>query len=106
MRALDVPAGVYEIGGADVLTYRDLVAAYGDETGRGGIAVSVPLPAALADAGIPSAVAALAPGAGTVTATAQLVESLRFDSTVHESRDDVFGVAPRGVREAIREAVG
>lgn len=104
VRAQSVPAGVYEIGGADVLTYRELLSAYADETDRARVQVRVPLPAPLAEASdLPAAIADRLPG--DTLATLQLVESLRFDSTVKSPAADVFGIEPRGVREAIRTAV-
>ena len=93
--ARDVPPGVYEIGGADVLSYRDLLAAYADESGRGTVTLTVP---ALGTG--PRAFTDLLPE--KARASVHLVESLRFDSTVQSDAADVFGLTPVGVREAIR----
>lgn len=104
--AREVPAGIYEIGGSDVLTYRDLIAAYGDEVGEGRLQISVPLPGPLADsADLPTFLADRIPE--RARATLKLVESLRFDSTVQDpAAVQAFSVSTRGVREAIRAAVG
>jgi uncharacterized protein YbjT (DUF2867 family) len=103
--AAEVPAGIYEIGGADVLTYRDLISAYGDEVGKGTLQVSVPLPSPIADsADLPTILADLIPE--RARAATKLVESLRFDSTVQDpAAAETFAVEPRGVREAIRSAL-
>jgi hypothetical protein len=98
VQAADVPAGVYEIGGADVLTYRDLLSTYADEVGTGRIhlrvpALPAPLPSALTDRLPQRARAAL-----------KLVESLGADSTVRTPAR-AFEVAPLSVREAIRLAL-
>jgi len=93
--ARDVPPGIYEIGGADVLTYRDLIAAYADEAGRGTVTLTVP-----AVGTAPRALTDLLPE--KARASVHLLESLRFDSTVESGAASVFGVTPVGVREAIR----
>ncbi|HET7448963.1 MAG TPA: NAD-dependent epimerase/dehydratase family protein [Gaiellaceae bacterium] len=93
--AREAAPGVYEIGGADVLTYRELLAAYADETGRGAITLTLPSPGAP-----PRAFTDLLPE--KVRASLHLVESLRFDSTVRSDASKAFGVRPVGVREAIR----
>lgn len=100
-----VPAGVYEIGGSEVLSYRALISAYGDEVGKGRLQISVPLPAPIAgSADLPAILADRIPE--QARATMKLVESLRFDSTVQDpAAAEAFTVAPRGVREAIRAAV-
>lgn len=101
-----VPAGIYEIGGADVLTYRELIAAYGDEVGKGRLQIRVPLLDPIADsADLPRILADRIPE--KARATMKLVESLRFESTVRDpAAASAFGLEPRGVREAIRAAVG
>ena len=93
-----VAPGVYEIGGADVLTYRELLAAYADEAGRGTITLTVP-----AVGGAPRALTDLLPE--KLRASVHLVESLRFDSTVQSDAAAAFGIGPIGVREAIRRAM-
>jgi uncharacterized protein YbjT (DUF2867 family) len=97
VEALTVPPGVYEIGGADVITYRELIAAYGDAVGTGTVQVGVPVLGR-----VPQIVSDLLPQ--KARASLHLVESLRFDSTVREP-PDAFGVSPVGVREAIRRAL-
>lgn len=97
VRARDVEPGIYEIGGADVLTYRELLAAYADESGRGTITVTVP-----AVGSAPRALTDLLPE--KARASVHLLESLRFDSTVRSTAAEAFGIDPMGVREAIRRS--
>jgi uncharacterized protein YbjT (DUF2867 family) len=100
----DAPGGVYEIGGADTLSYRDLVSAYGEESGQVKPQLRVPLPdPLLTSEDLPSLLTRLIPDEGR--AAAKLLESLRFDSTVSTDAAEVFGVEPRGVREALRTAL-
>jgi uncharacterized protein YbjT (DUF2867 family) len=100
----EVEAGVFEIGGADTLSYRDLVSAYTDESGQGGIQIRVPAPDPILDSGdLPSVLTSLIPEQGR--AAVKLLESLRFDSTVANDRAEIFGVRPRGVRDALRSAL-
>ena len=100
----DVPGGVYEIGGADTLSYRDLVSAYGEEAGQSRLQIRVPLPDPLVSSGdLPSVLTSLIPEQGR--AAAKLLESLRFESTVADAAAEVFGVEPMGVREALRSAL-
>ncbi len=93
-----MPPGVYEIGGADVLTYRDLLSAYADELGAGRVHLRLPglrVP-------VPEPVARLLPE--RARAALKLIESLGADSIVREPPGGVFTVEPRGVRDAIRAA--
>jgi uncharacterized protein YbjT (DUF2867 family) len=100
----EVEGGVFEIGGADTLSYRDLVSAYGDEAGQARVQVRVPLPDPVVTSGdLPSLLTSLIPEEGR--AAAKLLESLRFDSTVSNDAAKVFGVSPQGVREALRAAL-
>ena len=106
VRAADaqVEGGVFEIGGADTLSYRDLVAAYGEEAGEVRLQVRVPLPDPIITSGdLPSVLTNLIPEQGR--AAAKLIESLRFESTVEDPSAEVFGVEPIGVREALRTAL-
>ena len=100
----DTEGGVFEIGGAETLSYRDLVSAYGDEAGKSRIQVRVPLPDPLVTSGdLPSLLTSLIPEQGR--AAVKLLESLRFDSTVQIDNARVFGVEPGGVRQALRSAL-
>ena len=106
--ALDVPVGghrVYEIGGGDRVSYREVLAEYARQTGKSLAAVSVPVPSVpVSIADIPEAVAALAPE--RLRSGAALVESLRFQTAADDddARRD-FGVEPRGLAEAIAIAL-
>ena len=98
---VDVPgSAVFEIGGADRITYRRLLEEYARAAGveRPTLAVpAVPVPFA-------SWLTSAAPE--QVRVWAKLAESLRFDSTVHdEAALQAFDVRPRGVREAIAAVV-
>jgi uncharacterized protein YbjT (DUF2867 family) len=98
---VDVPgSAVFEIGGADRITYRRLLDEYGDAVGSRRPTLGLPaLP-------IPFTgwLTGLAPEQARVWG--KLVESLRFDSTVQdEAALHAFDVRPRGVREAIDAAV-
>ena len=107
VRAADaqVEGGVFEIGGADALSYRDLVSAYGEEAGQVRLQVRVPLPDPIVTSGdLPAILTNLIPEQGR--AAAKLLESMRFDSTVEDTSAEVFGVEPVGVREALRTALG
>lgn len=100
----DVEGGVFEIGGADTMSYRDLVAAYAEEAGAARVQLRVPLPAPPVDsADLPETLMQLIPEQGR--AVGKLLESLRYDSTVRTDDATVFGVEPSGVRAAIRSAL-
>ncbi len=91
---------VFEIGGADQITYRDLIELYGDIAGSARPVLTVPvLPLPL-----PSLLTRFAPEQTRVWL--QLAEGLRFDSTVRDGRaEQAFSVHPRGAREAVEQAV-
>lgn len=96
---LDGPA-VFEVGGADRITYRELLDLYGEVTGSARPTLTLPaLPLPL-----PSLLTSLAPEQARVWL--KLAEGLRFDSTVLDERAaQTFGVKPRGAREAVEAAV-
>jgi uncharacterized protein YbjT (DUF2867 family) len=97
---LDPPEpAVFEIGGADRITYADLIGVYGDVAGAARPTLSVPVPALP----LPSLLARLAPERARVWL--KLAEGLRFDSTVRDHSAARFDVRPRGVRAAVEEAV-
>ena len=95
---------VYEIGGADALTYRELIQQYASLRGlRMPILElpSLPLPLGRIVDALPEQ---LAPERARVAA--KLLEGLRFDSTVADdgaARD--FAVRPRSVRDALEAAI-
>jgi uncharacterized protein YbjT (DUF2867 family) len=99
---VDVPgSAVFEIGGADRITYRRLLEEYGKAVGSRRPLVALPaLPVPLT-----GWLTSLAPEQARVWG--KLVDSLRFDSSVHdEAALHAFNVRPRGVRDAIAAAVG
>ena len=91
---------VFEIGGADVITYGELLELYGDAAGTARPLLKVPaLPLPL-----PSVLSQLAPERARVWL--RLVEGMQFDSTVRDhSAAGSFDIRPRGVREAIAEEI-
>jgi uncharacterized protein YbjT (DUF2867 family) len=98
---VDVPgSAVFEIGGADRITYRRLLEEYGRAVGSPRPLVAVPaVPVPLT-----GWLTSLAPEQARVWG--KLVDGLRFDSSVRdEAALHTFDVRPRGVREAIAAAV-
>lgn len=106
--ALDVPlegGAVYEIGGADPGTYRDLVDEIARRKGRPGVLASLPVPRVpLSPSALPERLAELVPERAWLAAN--LLESLRYGTAVE---DDAalhdFDVRPMGLREAVAEAL-
>lgn len=106
--ALDVSlegSVVYEIGGADRGTYRDLVDEIARRRGRPGVLVSVPVPPVPVGAStLPERLGELVPERARLAAN--LLESLRYGTAVEDDaalRD--FDVRPVGLREAVAEAL-
>jgi uncharacterized protein YbjT (DUF2867 family) len=106
--ALDVPlegSVVYEIGGADRGTYRDLVDEIARGRDRSGVLASLPVPPLpLPASALPERLAELVPERARVAAN--LLESLRHGTAVEDDsalRD--FDVRPVGLREAVAEAL-
>jgi uncharacterized protein YbjT (DUF2867 family) len=98
---VDVPASaVFEIGGADRITYRQLLDEYGRAVGSERPTVALPaLP-------IPFAGWLTSAAPERVRVAAKLVDSLRFDSSVQdEAALHAFELRPRGVRAAIAEVL-
>ena len=107
--ALDVPLegeAVYEIGGAEPGTYRDLVDEVARHRGRSGVLATLPvLPAPLPASALPERLAELVPERARLAAN--LLESLRLGTAVEDDsalRD--FDVRPLGLREAVAVALG
>ncbi len=101
--ALDVEPGMYEIGGADVTTYRDMIAAYADVRGlRQRLIIDVPL---------------LTPRLSSywldlVTPVDRHVSHALIESLVTEvivgdraRTDSVFGIEPMGLVDALAAAL-
>ena len=90
----------FEVGGADRITYAELLELYGDAVGTARPTLklpAVPVP-------LPSFLAQVAPEESRVWL--RLVEGMQFDSTVRDhSAAAAFDVAPMGVREAIARAI-
>jgi uncharacterized protein YbjT (DUF2867 family) len=102
--ALDVPLdgeAVYEIGGADLVRYRDLVNEVAERLGRPTLELTVPTPDVPA---LPGALADLLPDA--LKLPFHLLESLQYDTDVRDAaatRD--FDVRPVGLQEAVAAAL-
>jgi uncharacterized protein YbjT (DUF2867 family) len=96
---------VYEIGGADRVTYRELVEEVARQCGPSTRVLTVPVPASPVDASaLPSFLANLVPERARLAAN--LVESLRHDTAVRDDsalRD--FPVRPVGLRDAVGAAL-
>jgi uncharacterized protein YbjT (DUF2867 family) len=103
LEALDHPtaSGIYEIGGTEVLTYREMMLRYARLRGLRRIILSLPVPAPQLSSlwvdmvtPIPSSIAR------------PLVESLRFEVIVRDDRAlRTFSVQPTGYDEAVRLAL-
>jgi uncharacterized protein YbjT (DUF2867 family) len=107
--ALDVPLegeAVYEIGGAEPGTYRDLVDEVARRRGRSGVLATLPvLPAPLPASALPERLAELVPERARLAAN--LLESLRHGTAVEDDsalRD--FDVRPLALRDAVAVALG
>lgn len=90
----------FEVGGADRITYAELLELYGDAVGKARPTLKLPaLPVPL-----PALIAQVAPERARVWL--RLVEGMQFDSTVRDHSGAAwFDIQPRGVREAIRDAL-
>lgn len=105
---LDVPlegSAVYEIGGADRGTYRDLVDEIARRRNRPGVLASLPVPPLpLPPSALPERLAELVPERARVAAN--LLESLRYGTAVEDDsalRD--FDVRPQGLGDAVAAAL-
>jgi uncharacterized protein YbjT (DUF2867 family) len=98
-------SAVFEIGGADRISYRGLIEAYARASGAERLTVSLPVPdiAAAAAARAASPLTGRLPG--EVQEALKLFESLRHATVVRDSSAERFGVEPMGVAEAIAAAV-
>ncbi len=103
VRALDVEAGVYEVGGSEVTTYRDMILAYADVRGLGTRRiVDVPL---LTPRLSSYWVDLVTPVDSRVSHA--LIDSLSTEVVVTDAArtHDAFGIEPMGVRAAIQAAL-
>jgi uncharacterized protein YbjT (DUF2867 family) len=102
--ALDVPCAgspIYEIGGADRVSYGELMREYARQRGLRRLMVPVPVLTPWLSSLWLGLVTPLFARAGR-----QLVESIRHPTVVHDdAARGVFGVEPRGVAEAIASAL-
>jgi uncharacterized protein YbjT (DUF2867 family) len=102
--ALDVPLdgeAVYEIGGADLVRYRDLVNAVAERLGRPKRELTIPMPDLPS---LPGALADVLPD--RLKLPLHLLESLQYDTDVRDAaaaRD--FDVHPLGLEEAVAAAL-
>jgi uncharacterized protein YbjT (DUF2867 family) len=97
---------VFEIGGAEQITYRHLIDAYAEATAARRLTLPVPVPDAAAEA-----VARLAKPLtdrlpGDAQEALKLFESLRHTTVVRDPSAERFGVSPMGVEAAIAAALG
>jgi uncharacterized protein YbjT (DUF2867 family) len=105
VEAADAEPGVYEIGGADRVSYRAVMEEYARQAGLERRFVVVPAPPRLLSlSDLPDVLTGLAPE--QALAAAQLVESLEHDSVVRDERArEAFSVEPVGLEEAVRRAL-
>jgi uncharacterized protein YbjT (DUF2867 family) len=108
LAALDLPLGgnaIYEIGGADRVTYRGLVDEVARQTGGATVAALLPVPSLpLSPSALPSALSGLAPGRARLAAN--LIESMRHETAVRDDRAlRDFDVRPMGLADAVRVAL-
>lgn len=102
--ALDHPEaqGIYEIGGADVLTYRDMMLGYAHAKGLRRVILPVNLPQPVFSSRV---VDLLTPIPHPIAAA--LMESLRTDVVVRDDRAlRTFSVRPTSYAEAVTRALG
>lgn len=102
--ALDHPdaAGIYEIGGSDILTYRDMMLGYARAKGLRRVVVSLPLPPRLFSSRV---VDLLTPIPSRIAGP--LLESLRTEVVVRDDRAlRTFSVRPTSYAEALHRALG
>jgi uncharacterized protein YbjT (DUF2867 family) len=98
------PDAVYEIGGRDRVTYRDLVEEIALQAGSAMPIATVPVPRLPGVSQLPEWMAGLVPERARLAAN--LIESMRFDTAVEDDaaqRD--FDVEPVGLREAVAAAL-
>ena len=94
--------GIYEIGGSDVLTYRDMMLAYAKAKGLRRVVVPVNLPPQVFSSRV---VNLLTPIPHRIAAP--LMESLRSEVVVRDDRAlRTFSVRPTGYAEAVARALG
>jgi uncharacterized protein YbjT (DUF2867 family) len=103
-RAIDSPltgSQIYEIGGSDRVTYQDLMLEYAHQRGLKRLMIPVPV--------LTPRLSSLWLGLVTpiyARVGRQLIESLPHETIAHDARaQDVFGVEPRGLREAVERAI-
>jgi uncharacterized protein YbjT (DUF2867 family) len=98
-------SAVFEIGGANPISYRALIEAYAEAVGKERLTVPLPVPELAADA----ASRLLRPAAGALPGEAQealkLLESLRHTSVVRTPGAERFDVQPMTVEAAIAAAL-
>jgi uncharacterized protein YbjT (DUF2867 family) len=104
MQALDVPLNgsrIFEIGGADQVSYLELMKEYGRQRGLHRLMIPVPI--------LSPRLSSLWLGLVTpvyARVGRELVDSLRNETVVHDtSSKDFFSVRPLGFREALKRAL-
>ncbi len=96
---------VFEIGGAEQVSYRRLVETYADAVGARRASASVPVPGAAADLAARAARPALDALPGDAQEALKLFESLRHTTVVRDRSADELGVEPTDVAAAIAAAL-
>jgi uncharacterized protein YbjT (DUF2867 family) len=96
---------VFEIGGAEQISYRRLVEVYADTAGARRVSASVPVPQAAAELATKVASPALDELPGDAQEALKLFESLRHTTVVRDRSAAELGVRPQGVEAAIAAAL-
>jgi uncharacterized protein YbjT (DUF2867 family) len=96
---------VFEIGGAEQITYRRLVEEYAEAVGARRPSASVPVPDAAADLAAAIARPAASELPGDAQEALKLFESLRHTTVVRDRSAHELGVTPVGVKTAIAAAL-
>ena len=104
LAAIELPSGrdgIFEIGGADRVSYAGIMQEYARQRGLRRWMIAVPL--------LTPRLSSLWLGLTTpvyARVGRKLIESVENESTVHDARaSQVFGVVPMGLREAVRRAM-
>lgn len=99
-------SAVFEIGGGEQISYRELIKAYADATAARRLTVSVPLPGLATEAASRLAAPLTEALPGEAQEALRLFESLRHTTVVRNPAAERFPVRPMRVNAAIAAALG
>lgn len=98
-------SAVFEVGGAEQITYRRLIDVYAEATAARRLTVPVPVPDAVADVAARLVKPLTDRLPGEAQEALKLFESLRHTTVVRDRSAERFGVRPMGVDAAIAAAL-